>query len=100
HLRKPYIGVPMAQPTSAEELRNKPPSADIDPNVILPKAVAEAGERASVIQAPLATGGPPTNGELQDPGNDEVQLQPPGEIAPQDQPEENLSPEDWRRRYN
>jgi hypothetical protein len=94
----------MAQPTSAEELRNKPPSSDIDPNVILPKAVAEAGKRSDIIQASLATGGPPSNGELQETGNDEVQLQPPGEIAPngqgQEPPEENLSPEDWKRRYN
>ena len=93
----------MAQPTSSEELRNKPPPADIDPNVILPKAVAEAGKRSDIIQASLATGGPPTNGaapngELQEPGNDEVQIQTPQEIAPQEQ--ENLSPEDWQRRYN
>lgn len=102
----------MAQPTSSEELRNKPPPSDVDPNVVMPKGVVDAGKRADIIQASLATGGPPTdqqppNGELQDPGNppQEVQIQAPNGLAPPaqqppPQQDENLSPEEWRRRYH
>lgn len=99
----------MAQPTSSEELLKKPPADAVDPNVVMPKGVVEAGKRAEIIQASLAQGGPPTgqgepNGELQDPGNpppQEVNLQPPNGLAPPQQPvaDENLPPEEWRRRY-
>ena len=98
----------MAQPTTSEELRNKAPQAEIDPNVSMPQAVRDAGKRAEIIQTALVSGGPPTeqppsNGELQDPGNppEEVQLHPPNGLAPHEQlvADENLPPEEWRRRY-
>jgi hypothetical protein len=86
----------MAEPTSADELRNKAPQATVDPNVSIPQSVIDAGKRADIIQSSL-TGDPapneqnPPNGELQDAGN-----QPGGTPQPGD---EALSPEEWKRRY-
>jgi len=97
----------MAEPTSADELRNKTPPAAADPNVSIPKAVRDAGKRAEIIQQNLIGEAEPSivneqappNGHLPDTGNEppgEVQLQSPDGFAPQ----EGDTQEDWQRRYN
>jgi len=95
----------MAEPVSAEELRNRAPGPRDDPNVVMPKSVVEASKRATIIQQSLAetppNGQTPPNGELPATGNEppqEVTLQPPNGLH-QEPEQENIPPEEWERRY-
>ena len=92
----------MAEPTSASELRNKPPQPDVDPNTKIPQSVLDQGTRAEAIQRSLTGEAEPsiaTAAALEAP--QEMQLDAPQQMVPQ-QPspeDEQVSPEEWEQRY-
>jgi len=109
----------MAQPTTADELRAKPPQPGIDPNVSIPKAVRDAGKRSEVIQQaltgqaePSVVAPPAPNGAEPPPAPPPGEAAPPQGTAPSTPPQpaagqtppsesdDNVSIDEWKRRFH
>lgn len=77
----------MAAPVTASELSSKPRHAQLDPDVKIPRAVREAGERAAAIQQAVVGEAEPSllapNGEA--PPDPQTPPSPPEQQAPQSQ---------------
>lgn len=100
----------MAQPVSADELRGKTAAPPVDPNVIIPKAVRDAGARSDVIQraitgtpeeppAPNGETPPLTTNGAEPPAPPPAVGETPPAPPPQEPPPENIPPEEWRSRF-